>query len=376
MRQIYLDYNATTPVAVPVYEAMQPFLAEHYGDPSAMHVVGRTAREAIEDSRGRVAQVIGADRDEIVFTSGGTESNNLAILGTLLNPRHRGGHLVISAIEHASVMAPARFLEELGYEISVLPVTGQGAVTPSTLRGVLREDTVLVSVMHANHETGAIQPIRQIAEICHAQGVLLHTDASQTLGKIRLHVQELDVDLLSFTGHKCYGPKGVGGLYVRHGVHLEPLFHGAGQEGGLRPGTENVAGIVGLGTAVQLVARNLDESHQRLLTLRDHLLQMLRAGAGENLVLHSELAPRLPNVLSVAFRGAGAVEMLGRLPELFAAPAIGPDSAGAVLGPLTAMGVKPDLVKSSLRLSLGWHTTEDDIDRAAGWLLHAWESLR
>ena len=368
MRRIYLDHNATTPIALTVQEAMLPFLAEHYGDPSASHIPGRTAREAVEDGRGRIALTIGADRDEILFTSGGTESNNLAILGTLLKKKNRGGHLVISAVEHASVSGPAKFLEDLGYEVTVLPVTGQGVVTPATLRGVLREETILVSVQHANHETGAIQPIRHLAEICHGQGMLLHTDAAQSIGKIRVQLQELDVDLLTLSGHKVYGPKGIGALYVRHGVHLDPLFYGGGQEGGIRPGVENVAGIVGLGAALHLAARNLDESSARLRELRDRLLANLRQAGGESLIVHGDLAQRLPGTLCVAFPGANASEILARLPELHAS------AAGS--STLDAMGVRPDIIRSTVRLSLGWQTTEEDVDLAASWLLHAWESLR
>jgi cysteine desulfurase len=378
MRSLYLDYNATTPLAPSVREAMLPFFGEHYGDPSSSHALGRAATEAMEDARGQVASLLGADPEEIVFTSGGTESNNLALLGLALRGgRSAGGHLVISEFEHDSVAQPARFLERLGFDVSLVPVTGQGVVQPAAVRRLLRDETLLVSIMHANHEVGAIQPVKQIADICHEAGVHFHTDAAQTIGKIRTQVDELEVDLLSLTGHKFYGPKGVGALFVRQGVGLEPHLHGTGQESGLRAGTENVAGIVGLGAAASLAAKSLERSQERLAELRDKLLAALRAGIGEELVVFGELASRLPGTLAVSFPAASAYDLLARVPELCAATGSAPHSGTQAVSPtFAAMGVKPATARGFVRLSLGWTTSEDEIERAASLLVGAWEAVR
>ena len=271
MRQIYLDYNATTPIAPSVVEVMNPFLSGHFGNPSSAHSMGRAAKEAIEDSRVKVAGLLGCDRDEIVFTGGGTESNNLAIKGTMLQWAPKDAHLVISAIEHPAVVAPAKFLERLGYGVTIVGCDAHGFVHPSSIESALQPETKLVSVMHANNEIGTIQPIRQIAEICHGRGVLLHTDASQSVGKIPTYVDQLDVDLLTVACHKFYGPKGVGALFVREGVSLEPLLHGASHERGMRGGTENTPYIVGMGQAAHLAASCIDESSESMTKLRNRL---------------------------------------------------------------------------------------------------------
>jgi cysteine desulfurase len=265
----------------------------------------------------------------------------------------------------------------MGYDVTVVPVTGQGLVQPAAVRQALRGDTLLVSIMHANNETGVIQPIRQIAEICHERNVLLHTDAAQSVGKTRTAVDELEIDLLSVAGHKVYAPKGVGALYVRQGVDLEPLLHGAGQEAGLRSGTENVAGIVGLGAAAALAMKSLDATQQRMEQLRERLLLSLQAGVGSDLVLHGELAPRLPNTLSVAFPGVSGHELLARIPELCASTGSACHSGSESISPtLAAMGVPTEIARGTIRLSLGWYTTEDEIDRAASLLIGAWEALK
>ena len=378
MRQLYLDYNATTPIAPSVKEAMLPFLAEHYGNPSSTHALGRAAHEAVEDARGQVAGLLGADADEIVFTSGGTESNNLAIQGALLHHgRSAGGHVIISAVEHPSVAAPVRFLERIGYDVSIVGVTGQGVVQPNAIRSLLRADTVLVSIMHANNETGAIQPLKAIAEVCHERHVLLHTDAAQSVGKIRTMVDELDVDLLTIAGHKVYAPKGIGALYIRRGVPLQPIMHGAGHEAGLRAGTENVPHIVGLGRACSLAAKSLDQSQERLQKLRDGLWNLLQAGVGDDLKLNAQLSPRLPNTLSVSFPEVVGHELLDRIPELCASTGSACHSESAAVSPtLAAMGVSEPVARGTVRLSLGWFTTEDEIERAASLLIGAWEALK
>jgi cysteine desulfurase len=377
MRQIYLDYNATTPIAAAVQEAMLPFFGEHFGNPSSNHSLGRAAHEAVEDARGQVAVLLGADADEIVFTSGGTESNNLALKGILQRHSFGGdGHIIISAIEHPSIVAPTRYLERLGYDVTVVPVSGQGLVQANAVRAALRADTVLVSIMHANNEVGTLQPLKQIADICHEQQVLLHTDAAQSVGKVRTLVDELDVDLLSIAGHKVYAPKGIGALYIRRGLAIESLIHGAAHEGGLRAGTENVPYIVGLGKACSVAAKCLDENQERMLGLRDRLWNLLQSEVGGELVLHGRLAPRLPNTLSVSFPGVHGHAMLARIPELCASTGSACHSDTAAMSPtLAAMGVDSDVARGTIRLSLGWYTTEDDVDRAGSLLAGAWEGL-
>ncbi len=276
MRQIYLDYNATTPVAPSVCEAMAPFWTEHFGNPSSSHSVGRAGQQAIEDARELIAELIGSQPDEVILTSGGTDSNNLALKGTLEKDVGYGGHIVISAIEHPAIVEPVRYLERQGCQVTVVPTNREGTVAPNDVRRALRDETVLVSIMHANNEIGTIQPLQEISQICRARGVLLHTDAAQSAGKMRVQVDELGVDLLSLAGHKLYAPKGVGALYVRRGTRIRPVQHGAGQEQGLRAGTESVPLIVGLGTAARLAARGLDENYQRLSRLRDRLEDGLR----------------------------------------------------------------------------------------------------
>jgi len=377
VRQLYFDYNATTPIAPSVQQALLPFLSDHFGNPSSSHVLGRAAHEALEDARGHLANFLGCDPDEIVFTGGGSESNNLALKGVAFRRgRAAGGHLIISAVEHPSVIEPARFLERLGYDVTVVPVTAQGVVQPAAIRQALRPETLLVSVMLANNETGAIQPLSQIAEICRAENVPLHTDAAQAAGKIRTQVDELGVDLLTLAGHKMYAPKGVGALYVRQGIALEPVLHGAGHEAGLRAGTENVAFIAALGAAASLAGKSLDVSQERLQNLRDRLVELLREGAGEPLVVHSEATPRLPNTLSISFPRAAGHEILARIPELCASTRSACHRETQAISPtLAAMRVTSEVARGTIRLSLGWYTTEDEVERAASLLLGAWEAV-
>jgi len=377
MRQIYLDYNATTPIAPSVQEVMLPFLAEHFGNPSSGHALGRACLAAIEDARSQVASLLGADRDEIVFTSGGTESNNLALKGILLKdgPGH-GGHLVISAVEHPAIVEPARFLERWGVAVTVVPCDRNGIIEPDRVAAALRDDTRLVSIIHANNEIGVLQPIREIAEFCRARGILVHSDAAQSIGKVRTFVGEMGVDLLSIAGHKFYAPKGVGALYVRRGIALEPVLHGAGHERGLRPGTENTPYIVALGRAAELARRAADDAAGRMAVLRDRLLDNLRSTLGALLTVHGEQAPRLPNTLCVNFPRVSGVELLARIPELCASTGSACHSGTTkVSSTLSALGLAPEHAEGTVRLSVGWYTSEDEVDRAASLLLDAWESL-
>lgn len=376
MRTIYLDYNATTPVPPSVREAMAPFFSEDYGNPSSTHPLGRAAHEAVKDARTRVAHLLGAQANEIVFTSGGTESNNLAIIGVCWQPmRLTGGRLVISALEHPSVAEPAQFLRRLGYEVRVVRCNRQGRVDPADVVQQIDGDTRLVSILHANNEIGTLQPLREIAEACHARGVPVHTDAAQSIGKLPVRVDELGVDLLSLAGHKLYGPKGVGALYVRRGIALEPLLHGAGQEAGQRPGTENVPAIVGLGAAAELAERHFGEEQQRQAELRDRLEARLRS-AVSGLVVHGASAARLPNTTAASFPGVSGAALLQAAPELCASTGAACHAeAGAMSATLAAIGCSAETARGTVRLSLGRFTTERDVDRAADLLAEAWLRL-
>lgn len=378
MRTVYLDYNSTTPLAPSVRESMLPFLSEHFGVPSAANALGRASHEAVEDARTRVARLLGANRNEIVFTSGGTESNNLALWGVAMaRAPSASGHIVISAVEHSSVFASAMFLESLGYGLTIVACDRQGIVDPRGVKAAIRDDTVLVSVMHANHEIGAIQPINQIAKICHARNVLLHVDAVQTVGKIDAHVSALGADLLSLSGHKMYAPKGVGALFVRRGIALEPLIHGAGHEGGLRSGAQNVANIVALGHACSLAEKEMPEAGRRMAALRDRMADHLSEAVGSALTINAAQSPRLPNTLSVNFPEANAQRLLKRLPELCASTgAAGNDEPENLSPTLAAIGLPPTVACGTVRLSMGWYTTEEDVDRAANLLLTAWDGVR
>jgi cysteine desulfurase len=376
MRSIYLDYNATTPIAPAVQEAVLPFLAEHFGNPASHHAVGRAAQEAMDDSRHVVATLLGVDRDEIVFTSGGTESNNLALIGMArrLAPGGRG-HFIVSALEHASVAASARYLETRGFDLTVVGCSDHGVVDPQDIESALRSDTKLVSVMHANHEIGSIQPIRQIAHVCREAGVLIHCDAVQTAGKIPVRPTELGVDLLSLSGHKMYAPKGIGALYVRRGLDPEPILHGSADEAGLRPGTPNVTHAVAFGQAAKLAIAHLDEAAQRMERLRDQLEEQLVEKFGERLVILARRAERLPNTLTVAFPEISGDELLRKVPEICASTDSACHSGSESMSPtLSAIGLSPEVAQGTVRLSVGWYTAEEEIDRAANLLIAAWDS--
>ncbi|MFO0925811.1 MAG: cysteine desulfurase family protein [Gemmataceae bacterium] len=381
MTPIYLDYNATTPHDPAVVEAMLPYLHEHFGNPSSAHVLGRRAHEAVERARADCAALLGAEADEVVFTSGGTEASNHALKGTIL-PRlfglHRGWidrlfgrhkgvpHLVISAVEHPATAQPAAFLQRLGCRLTVVPVDGHGLVDPDAVRRALTDDTVLVSIMHSNNEVGTLQPIGEIAAFTRVRGVLLHTDAAQSLGKVVVNVRDLGVDLLTVAGHKLYAPKGVGLLYVRRGVRLESFIHGAGHEGGRRAGTENVPYLVGLGTACALAHVGLPEAGLRLRHLRDRLWRRLQDALGDRVVLNGHPERRLPNTLNVNFVGHVGAELLQKVPGVAASTGSACHEGQVTQSPvLCAMGVPPTIGQGAVRLTVGRFTTEDEVDRAA-----------
>jgi cysteine desulfurase len=376
MRSIYLDYNATTPIAPAVQEAVLPFLAEHFGNPASHHAVGRAAQEAMDDARHQVASLLGVDRDEIVFTSGGTESNNLALVGMArrLAPDSRC-HLIISALEHASVAATANYLQDQGFDLTIVACSRHGVVDPQDIEDALRPDTKLVSVIHANHEIGSIQPVRQIAHLCRESGVLVHCDAVQTTGKIPVRPKELGADLLSFSGHKMYAPKGIGALYVRRGLDPAPILHGSADEAGLRPGTPNVPHIVALGQAAAMTMAHLDEAAQRMELLRNCLETRLLEGFGDRLRIHAQRAERLPNTLSVSFPDTPGDDLLRKVPEICAATDWASHSGTTTISPtLSAIGLSTQEARGTVRFSVGWYTSEEEIDRAANLLLAAWDS--
>jgi cysteine desulfurase len=379
MTPIYLDYNATTPLDPAVVEAMLPYLHEHYGNPSSTHSLGKTTHDAVERARQQVAELLGAQPDEIVFTGGGTEASNLALKGSVFAKLRgffgrwaRGAHIIISSIEHPATTQPCEFLKRLGCRVTVVPVDRQGIVDPDAVRKALERGTTLVSIMHSNNEVGTLQPIKEIAALTRPRGVLLHTDAAQSLGKVAVDVNELGVDLLTLAGHKLYAPKGVGVLYVRRGVTLEPLLHGAGHEGGRRAGTENVPYLVGLGTACAIARQGLPEATQKLSHLRDRLWQRLRDGLGERVVLNGHTDKRLPNTLNASFAGHIGAELLEKVPEIAASTGSACHEGKISLSPvLCAMGVPPSIGRGALRLTVGRFTTEEQVDRAAELLIVA-----
>lgn len=376
-RPIYLDYNATTPVAPEAAAALRPWIEADFGNPSSAHAYGLRARRAVAEARQSVAALIGAPPEAIVFTGSATEANNLALLGVARAARPGRRHLIISAVEHPAVMQPAQRLREDGWELTVLPVDGHGRVAVDALSAALRPDTALVSVMHANNEVGTLQPVVEIAALARANGTLVHTDAAQAAGKVKLDVEELGVDLLTLAGHKFYAPKGIGALYVRSGTPIRPILFGADQEQGLRPGTENVPHIVALGVAAQLARERLAEDTQRLAGLRDQLHRRLES-AVPGLLLNGHPQQRLPNTLHVSFPGVSGRDLLAAVADEVAA-SVGSachSDADTVSGVLAAMGCDATRARGAVRLSVGRYTSEEEIDHAGQVLAQAWDRLR
>lgn len=376
MATIYLDSNATTPVDPAVLDAMAPFLNREFGNPSSGHAGGRAARRAVDAAREQVADSIGAQTDEIVFTSGGSEASNLAIKGAAwAGGRDGRAHFVTGAIEHPATSKPLEFLEQRGARVSVVGVDRFGLLDPAAVEAAIEKETLLVSVMHANNEVGTVQPVAEIAAKARTRGVLVHTDAAQSLGKIPVDVRELGVDLLTIAGHKLYAPKGVGALYVRRGVQLEPLIHGAGHESGLRAGTENVPYIVALGRACEIAQLQLQENARKLLGLRDRLWRHLSDGLGDAIVQNGHPVLRLPNTLNVSFRGWIGAELLAAVPEVAASTGSACHDGHVAVSPvLAAMAVPVEVARGAVRLSVGRFTTKSEIDRAAALLIAAAKS--
>jgi cysteine desulfurase len=362
MPPIYLDYNASTPIDPAVAAAMRPFLDEAFGNPSSGHWASVPAKTALEQARAQVAALLGAAPDEIVLTSGGSEANNLAIKGTFFTPNRKGGlHIITSAIEHPAVLAPCRFLERLGAAVTYLPVDGTGRVDPEDVHRAITPQTILISIMHANNEVGTIEPLEEIGLIAREHGIRFHTDAAQSVGKISTDVRKLAVDMLSIAGHKLYAPKGIGALYVRRSVELEPLVHGADHEYGLRAGTESALLSVGLGEACVL-AKDLS-AMTGVRALRDGLWRGLQATFGDRVVLNGHPEDRLPNTLNVSFVGKVGADMLGQLNGVAASTGSACHSGKIELSPvLAAMGVPERIGMGAVRFSLGRETTADEID--------------
>lgn len=361
---IYLDHSATSPVDPEVFEAMKPYFADSFGNASTLYSLGRDGRRAMESAREEVASIIGAETKEIIFTSGGTESDNIAIKGMAYKLKNKGNHIITSDIEHPAVDETCKYLEKNGFTVTFLPVYEDGIVKISDLEEAITDKTILITIMHANNEIGTIQPIKEIGAVAKEKGIIFHTDAVQTVGKIPVDVNELNVDLLSLSSHKLYGPKGVGALYVRKGVRLEPIMHGGGHERGIRPGTENVPGVVGLGKACKIAKENLESDAQLLTRLRDRLIDTVLE-QNEDSFINGHRTNRLPNNANFRFTGIEGESLILHLDSKGIAASTGSACSSTKLEAshvLMAIGLKEVEAHGSLRISLGHENTEEDID--------------
>ena len=365
MRRIYLDYAATTPTHPEVVKAMLPYFTEVFGNPSSIHAHAQEAKEAVEEARAEVASFIGAQDEEMIFTSGGTESDNTAIKGVAYANQSKGNHIITSSIEHHAVLETCRFLEEIGFQVTYLPVDKYGTVSPDDVRRAITGKTILISVMHANNEIGTVQPIREISRVTREAGIYFHTDAVQTVGHIPIDVKELGIDLLSMSAHKLYGPKGVGALYARKGTRLVPFIHGGGQERERRASTENVPGIVGFSRAIELARQEMNEEAEHLTSLRDKLIKGLLERI-DHTRLNGHPTNRLPNNVNISIEFVEGESMCLNLDlEGICASTGSACSSGGIEASHTilALGLPPLQAHGSLRFSLGKWTSEEDIDR-------------
>jgi cysteine desulfurase len=378
MRKIYLDYAATTPIRPEVWSAMEPYLKEIYGNPSSLHSFGRESRTAIESAREKVAKAISAKPEEIIFTSGGTESNNMVLKGVAFALQDKGKHIITTPIEHHAVLEPLHFLEKLGFEITYLPVDKYGLVDPDDLKKAIRKDTILISIMHANNEIGTIEPIKELTQIAKERNVYFHTDAVQTVGHIPVNVNDLGVDFLSISAHKFYGPKGIGALYIRKGTKVYPLLHGGEQEGRRRAGTENLAGIVGMGKAIELAVSEIDIEMNRLIELRDFFISEVERRIPDA-YLNGHREKRLPNNINFSFAYIEGEALLLNLDMEGIGVSTGSACSSSSLEPshvLSAIGVPVELVHGSLRFTLGLWTTKEDLEYTLDVLEKIVEKLR
>ncbi len=368
-KEIYLDYNASTPIDPRVAAVMQQALQDAYGNPSSTHWAGAPAQAMVESARRQLADLLGCLPREIVFTSGGSESNNLALTGLYFAQRNPDAHIITTQIEHPAIVEPCRFLQRLGARITWLPVDGMGRVNPDDLRQAITANTILISIMHANNEVGTIQPIKEFARIARGHDIPFHTDAAQSVGKVPTRIDELGVDLLSIAGHKLYAPKGVGALYVRDGVEVESLIHGANHESGRRAGTESALLTAALGEACEL-AGNLSAVAD-IKALRDRFWAALQESLGDRVVLNGHPDERLPNTLNISFVGRVGAEILGEMPEVAASTGSACHTGRVELSPvLEAMGVSPEVGAGAIRFSLGRTTTANEIDTVIERLTH------
>ncbi|MFH1226552.1 MAG: cysteine desulfurase NifS [Planctomycetota bacterium] len=378
MKTIYLDHSATTRVHSSVVEAMNPYWESNYGNPSSLHHKGRQAREAVEKSRQDIARLINADPKEIIFTSGGTEADNLAIFGVVNAQQPKGKHIITSQIEHHAVLNACTLLSKQGYEVTFLPVDKQGLVNPAELGKAVRADTILITIMHANNEIGAVQPIDEIAGIAARKGVTFHTDAVQSMGKIRIDLAKLPVSLLSFSGHKIYGPKGVGVLYIRKGTRITPLQLGGHHEFNRRAGTENVAGIVGISRAMELVHNGLEAEAKRIAGLRDYLEKEITTRIPD-IQINGHRTKRLPNMLNITFKYVEGEGIILNLDSSGICVSSGSACTSESLEPshvLSAMSVPAEFAHGSIRFSLGMENTKDELDFTLDCLIKTVQRLR
>ncbi|HVJ50460.1 cysteine desulfurase NifS [Desulfitobacterium sp.] len=365
MRRVYLDYSATTPVDPEVAQLMMTYYTEKYGNPSSVHGFGQEAKEGLEKAREQVATLIGAQPTEITFTSGGTEADNLAILGTADAQQKKGKHIITSAVEHHAVLETCEYLEKNGFDLTVVPVDEEGFIDPQAVAKAIRPDTILITIMHANNEVGTIQPIAEIGKIAQEKGIIFHVDAVQSLGKIPIDVKAMNIDLLTISSHKIYGPKGVGALYIRKGVKLTPRVFGGGQEKKRRSGTENLPGIVGFGKACELAGERMEEEEKRLAVLRDKLMDGILERVDYVKVNGPRGDKRLPNNVNVSILYVEGESLLLSLDMMGIAASSGSACTSGSLDPshvLLAMGLKHEVAHGSLRFSLGRQNTEADID--------------
>ena len=375
---IYMDHSATSPVDPEVLKAIEPYFMDSFGNASTLYSLGRDARKAMEDSRKMVASLIGANPDEVIFTSGGTESDNIAIKGTVFRLRDKGNHIITSNIEHPAVDETCKYLEKNGFEVTYLPAGEDGIVEVSDLEDAITDKTILITIMHANNEIGTIQPIKEIGEIARAHNIIFHTDAVQSVGKIPVDVNELNVDLLSISAHKLYGPKGIGALYIKKGVRLEPILHGGGHEKGIRPGTENVSGIVGLGKACQIAEENLAETMKKVTAIRDGIIKKVLSEIDKS-YLNGHPTKRLPNNINFRFTSIEGESLVLHLDAKGIAASTGSACSSKKLEPshvLMALGLKEVDAHGSLRLTLGKENKQEEIDYIAESIKDAVNTLR
>lgn len=363
MNRIYLDNAATTPIRSEVLNSMMPFFDNRFGNPSSLYSYGQEAKKAIEEARDRVAAAIGANADEIFFTSGGTESDNWALIGAAYALKNKGNHIITTSIEHHAVLHTCQYLEKQGFEITYLPVDEYGLVDPNDLKEAIKDNTILVSIMYANNEIGTIEPIEELAKVAHEKGVLFHTDAVQAVGNVPIDLKKLDIDMLSISAHKIYGPKGVGALYIKKGVRIDSLIHGGAQERNRRAGTENVAGIVGFGTAIELITKNIDEHIKKLTRLRDKLIDGILKIPYTRLNGHPN--KRLPGNVNVSFEFVDGESLILSLDMEGICVSSGSACTAGSIDPshvLLAIGLPEEIAHGSLRLTIGEENTEEEID--------------